>query len=135
VSAIVLLPNFKDTSGEPKSTRTVCDLHCGKVVKICSCGRGMASANSREVSILKRLCPLVLWWVALEEIPDPVSMSFANTVFMPHLLRNVVVTNTEQTNNTHPGRDELSSQLSASVFPVRANTQDTSNDGKTDCVA
>jgi hypothetical protein len=54
---------------------------------------------------------------------------------MPHSLRDVVVTNTKQTDDTHPCRNNLAGQLPASVLAVRANAQYTSDDSKTDSVA
>lgn len=52
-----------------------------------------------------------------------------------HLLADVVVTNTEQPNNTSPGGYDLAGQLAAAVLPVCTEAESSSDDSKTNSIA
>ena len=52
-----------------------------------------------------------------------------------HLLANVVIRNTEQAYDTRPRANNLPCQLMPGVLPIRANTEQSTDDGKTDAVA
>lgn len=52
-----------------------------------------------------------------------------------NLLADVVVTDTEQTNNTSPGGDDLAGQLATAVLPIRAKAERSRDDGEANSVA
>jgi hypothetical protein len=55
--------------------------------------------------------------------------------FERHLLADVVVTKTEQTNNTSPSRNDLAGQLAAAVLPVRTEAEGRCDNSKANSVA
>lgn len=52
-----------------------------------------------------------------------------------NLLADVVITKTEQPDNTSPGRNNLACELTTAVLPVRTETQDRAENSKPDSVA
>jgi hypothetical protein len=56
-------------------------------------------------------------------------------VSLEEILADVVVTNTEQTERSSPGSDDLTGQLAACILPVCAESDDTANNGETNSIA
>lgn len=55
--------------------------------------------------------------------------------FEQHLLADVVITKTKQTNDTSPSRNDLAGQLAAAVLPVRTEAEGCCDNSKANSVA